>query len=122
MPTDEQYVALPKLYGAPQYSRPRVQVPQRPRPFDPDEMPIAAAQTADEQALYGSLPSHAFAAGGGVFLEDVHVDRLAVFTRRMLRPRPFLLRALINRLLSRQDDIDTDTDSELPPDDGTAPV
>ena len=118
MSTDEQHVALPKLYGAPQYSRPRVQVPQGPRPFDPDEMPIAAAQTDDERALYGALPSHAFAAGGGVFRDDIHVDRLAVFTRRMLRPRPFLLRALINRLIGRGADPDTD----VPPEDGTAPV
>jgi hypothetical protein len=81
-------------------------------------MPIAAAQTDDERALYGALPSHAFAAGGGVFRDDIHVDRLAVFTRRMLRPRPFLLRALISRLIARG----ADTDTDVPPEDGTAPV
>ena len=118
MSTDEQHVALPRLYGAPQYSRPRVQVPKGPRPFDPDEMPIAAAQTDDERALVGALPSHAYAPGGGVFLDEIRVARLKVLSRRILRPRPFLLRALINRLMGRA----TDAEAELPREDGTAAV
>ncbi len=102
MSTEEQHVALPRLYGAPQYARPPVRVPEKPRPFDPDEMPIDAVQTDDERHLFGSLPSHAFAAGGGVFLDDQTRNRLNAFGRRFPRPRPFLLRALIARLLGRE--------------------
>lgn len=102
MAIDEQHVALPKLYGAPQYARPRTQAPQGPRPFDPDEMPIEAVQSDDERQLFGALPAHAFAPGGGVFLDDLTVQRLTAFSRRILRPRPFLLRSLIYRLLGRE--------------------
>jgi hypothetical protein len=100
--TEEQHVALPKLVGAPQYSRPPLAVPARPRPFDPDEMPIDAFRTDDERALADSLPAHAYAAGGGVFLDDQMRNRLRSISRRFPRPRPFLLRALIVRVLGRQ--------------------
>jgi hypothetical protein len=102
VPTEEKHVALPKLYGAPQYARPPVPVEEQPRPFDPDEMPIDAFQTADERDLAESLPAHAFKAGGGVFLDDQMRHRLRSIGRRFPRPRPFLLRALIFRVLGRQ--------------------
>jgi hypothetical protein len=97
--SEEQHVALPKLYGGPQYSRPRVEVPARPRPFDPDEMPIDAAQSDEERRLFGSLPAHAFAAGGGLFLDDRTAGRLLALSRRFPKARPFFLRSLIHRLL-----------------------
>ena len=102
MSTEEQHVALPKLVGAPQYSRPPVVAPVQPRPFDPDEMPIDAFRTEDERDLAESLPSHAYKAGGGVFLDDQMRSRLRSISRRFPRPRPFLLRALIVRVLGRQ--------------------
>jgi hypothetical protein len=103
VPPEEQHVALPKLYGAPQYARPPVvAVVEQPRPFDPDEMPIDAFQTADERDLAESLPARAYAAGGGMFLDDQMRHRLRAIGRRFPRPRPFLLRALIFRVLGRQ--------------------
>ena len=99
MSTEEQHVALPKLYGAPQYARPPVVVSARPRPFDPDEMPIAATQTDDERDLLGSLPAHAFTAGGGFILDDQARSRINALGRRFLRARPFSLHALIARIL-----------------------
>jgi hypothetical protein len=50
------HVALPKLYGAPAYARPPA-VPVQPavRPFDPDELPLEAARTEEEQALASQL-------------------------------------------------------------------
>jgi hypothetical protein len=48
------HVALPKLYGQPSYSR-RGVVPERPRPIDPDDLPIAAFQTDDERDLAEAL-------------------------------------------------------------------
>jgi hypothetical protein len=38
------------LYGAPAYARAPKVVPETERPFDPDDLPIAAAQTDDERA------------------------------------------------------------------------
>lgn len=64
---DERQMALPKLYGAPSYRPPR-RVDESPRPFDPDELPITADLTADEIELVESLPSEAFAPGGGYVL------------------------------------------------------
>ena len=61
---DERQMALPKLYGAPAYRPPR-RVAEAPRPFDPDELPIAADLTADEAQLVESLPAEAFVPGGG---------------------------------------------------------
>jgi hypothetical protein len=50
MTMDEQrHLALPMLYGAPAYARPPVlAVATTPRPFDPDDLPLAAAMTAEE--------------------------------------------------------------------------
>lgn len=50
----DPYYALPKLYGAPSYARPRRVVAQSERPFDPDDLPIAAAQTEEERAWAAS--------------------------------------------------------------------
>jgi hypothetical protein len=99
---EQQHVALPKLVGGPKYTRPPAAVPVQPRPFDPDEMPIDAFRTEDERDLAESLPAHAFKAGGGVFLDDQMRQRLHSISRRFPRPRPFLLRALIVRVLGRQ--------------------
>jgi hypothetical protein len=84
--TDEQHVALPKLYGAPAYARPRRSVPDAPRPFDPDDLPIAAYQTDEERALAGS--------------ESNGHDGTSA-SQPQLQPRPFRLRALATRLLER---------------------
>jgi hypothetical protein len=55
----DPYFALPKLYGAPAYARPPKVVPETERPFDPDDLPIAAALTDDEPASTGA--PHSFA-------------------------------------------------------------
>lgn len=46
----DPYFALPKLYGAPAYARPPRVVPESERPFDPDDLPIAAEMTDEELA------------------------------------------------------------------------
>lgn len=53
MANDEQiHVALPKLYGAPAYARPKpVPVQVAERPFDPDELPLESLQTDEEREL-----------------------------------------------------------------------
>ena len=64
MAIDEQHVALPKLYGAPAYARPVAPVDPTPRPIDPDDLPIEAFRTDEEQELAAALPAYAFAGGG----------------------------------------------------------
>jgi hypothetical protein len=84
---DRGHVALPKLYGAPAYSRPRI-APTRPveRPFDPDELPLASELGPEELALVQQLTAHPYdgAASSG--------DMPASPERRStLRGRPFRL-------------------------------
>jgi hypothetical protein len=61
---DDDYIALPKLYGAPAYARPPSVAKTLERPFDPDELPIEAYQTEDDRDFRMTLPARAFAPGG----------------------------------------------------------
>lgn len=54
----DPFFALPKLYGAPNFGRaPTLVAEEGERPFDPDDLPIAAEQTEDERALARMLPA-----------------------------------------------------------------
>ena len=59
---DEQvHVALPKLYGVPAYARPPVvPVAAVERPFDPDDLPLEAERTREEQTLASELTAHPY--------------------------------------------------------------
>jgi hypothetical protein len=93
---DERSVALPKLYGAPAYARPPVSpVAPTPRPFDPDQLPLAVYQTEEERRHAELLPAHAYVVGGDR-------DRATGAHRGSgegLRPRLFNLRSIAGRLL-----------------------
>jgi hypothetical protein len=78
------HVALPKLYGAPAYARPPRQAEDAARPFDPDDLPIAAEMTEEERALLASDGS----LGSSV----------AVAEPEAMHPRPFSLRSFADRL------------------------
>ena len=99
MALDEQHVALPKLYGAPAYARPAAPVDLSPRPFDPDDLPIEAAQTAEDREIAANLPAHAYAPGGA------HLVSAAASGDGLpsLQPRPLSLRALAGRILGQPD-------------------
>jgi hypothetical protein len=94
-----QLSSPPRLYGAPAYARPPMPVEESPRPFDPDDLPIAATQTDEERAWVESLPPSAFAPGGGVVIGAGEAPSDAQGT---LQPRPFFLRALADRILRNQ--------------------
>ncbi len=99
MSTDEQHVALPKLFGAPAYARPSLPTTVSPKPFDPDDLPITAEQTDQERRFVSTLPARVYAPGGGV---SVVVDGRAAHDTgqsRALRARPLSLRAIAGRLL-----------------------
>jgi hypothetical protein len=99
---DEQHVALPKLYGAPAYARPSAPVATAPRPFDPDDLPIAALMTDDEREFASGLPARAWAPGGAIVdhqdaaahAHDGHVKPPG------LRPRALSLKTIAGKLLS----------------------
>jgi len=96
---DEQHVALPKLYGAPAYARPAPKVEPTPRPIDPDDLPLEAIRTDEEQQLAQALPAYAFGGGG-----DQATGTQAAYSAMLaghdpeLRPRPLSLRAIAGRL------------------------
>ncbi|MEO6206387.1 MAG: hypothetical protein ABIP77_00370 [Candidatus Limnocylindrales bacterium] len=103
MPTEEQHVALPQLYGAPAYARPVAPVPTAPRPLDPDDLPIEAAMSEEERAYAASLPARAWASSGGIAPapdgknygqhgQNGHGDP-------NLRPRQLSLRSIAGKLL-----------------------
>lgn len=101
MAIDEQHVALPKLYGAPAYARPAPIVEETvEKPFDPDDLPIAALQTPEERHLAATVPARSYAPGGGQ-----RTGQAAAFPATpsgqtpQLRPRPLSLRALAGRIL-----------------------
>jgi hypothetical protein len=95
---DEQHVALPKLYGAPAYARPAAPVATTPRPFDPDDLPIEAAQTDEERELAQSLPARAWAPGGGPTV-SMSGDGAASTTGTGIQPRSFSLKGIAGKLL-----------------------
>jgi hypothetical protein len=92
MPVEEEHLAHPHLYGAPAYARPPSAVEPTPLPLDPDDLPIAAAQTPQEQRLAEKLPARSY--------QSVSPVRLSRDEPR-LEPRPLLLRALADRILRR---------------------
>ena len=91
----QQHVALPKLYGASATGRPAPVVAEAPRPFNPDELPVAAELTEDERDLIEKLPPEAFRPGGGYILGSEDPDRDEAAQRRRM---PSFLRALTGRL------------------------
>jgi hypothetical protein len=91
----QQHVALPKLYGASATGRPAPVVAEAPRPFNPDELPVAAELTEDERDLIEKLPPEAFRPGGGYILGSDEGNRDEAAQRRRM---PSFLRALTGRL------------------------
>ena len=91
MSIDEQHIALPKLYGAPAYGRPL----DIERPFDPDELPLEAHRTDEEQEFVELLPARAYAPGGATLGRLTHTDAGTTD----LRPRTFSLRGIAGRFL-----------------------
>ena len=98
MAMDEQHIALPKLYGAPEYGRPPRNIEVTPSPFDPDDLPIEAVMTDEEREVASKLPAHAFAPGGTHGREA-----LADGGEPRLDPRPLSLKALAGRVLGRNE-------------------
>lgn len=98
MAIDEQHVALPKLYGAPAYARPTPKVEPTPRPVDPDDLPIEAIRTDEEQQLAEALPAYAFSDGAAQATGTQAYTAMFAGEGPELRARPLSLRAIAGRL------------------------
>jgi hypothetical protein len=94
-PMDEQFVhiALPKLYGAPAYARPPIQVIQTPRPLNPDDLPIVALMSDEDMEILALVPEMgdrvpATPAGGVATLApDIEPRRSRAFSLRGVADR-----------------------------------
>lgn len=64
MYAEAEHIAHPRLHGAPAYGRPQLRAVPAARPLDPDDLPIAAEQTAEERAFVERLLSGAHDPGG----------------------------------------------------------
>lgn len=71
----DPFFAFPALYGAPAYARPPKHVEDADRPFNPDDLPLAADQSEEESALLRDLG-----------LVGRYQGRLAMATVESLRP------------------------------------
>ncbi len=92
MPADEEHVAHPRLYGAPAYARPPLQITPTALPLDPDDLPIAVEQTPEEREIAERLLASPY----GV------AERLAVTEAApKVRPQPLRLGALAGKILRR---------------------
>ena len=97
MSIDEQHIALPKLYGAPAYSRPAAPVAVTPRPLDPHDLPLVAHQNEDELEANASINARAYAADGTLSFGDDGGPSSTGASH--LQPRSLSLRAIAGRLI-----------------------
>ena len=91
MPSEEQHVALPKLYGAPAYARPPRSIDQIERPVDPDDLPLEVERTVEEQEFVSRLAGSAFAP----VLLATHNGESG---HGQIQARPFKLRGITGKL------------------------
>lgn len=97
---EQQHVALPKLYGQPAYARPTRPAAEVPKPFDPDDLPLAVALSDEEKHWVDSLPARAYQPGGGIRIGDGQASRTAASPAH-ISGRPFRLKTLAGKLLQR---------------------
>ena len=89
-PEEEMHVAHPRLYGAPAYARPALSITQPTLPPDPDDLPLAAEQTPEEQAIAEQLLAMPFGVAQPEAAPEPEPERrpqpiLSVLTGRLLR-------------------------------------
>jgi hypothetical protein len=91
---DQVHVALPKLYGAPAYARPKATpVATVDRPFDPDSLPLESQQTDAERELTNELAARPW--DGSEQADALGSSREG---SPMLRGRPFRLGSITRRI------------------------
>jgi hypothetical protein len=96
---EEHHVALPKLYGAPAYARPPRLIEERPRPIDPDDLPIEAFRTGEDVELLQATRSDGGNGHGSNGLALAGRNGSGGGASIAMAPRPFSLKSL-SRFLS----------------------
>ena len=89
--SEENHVALPKLYGAPAYARPPRTIEQIERPVDPDDLPLELERTVEEKEFASRI-------GGSAFAPILVATQNGHATHGQLQARPFKLRGLTGKL------------------------
>jgi hypothetical protein len=96
--SDEQNMALPRLYGGPAYSRPPRPAQEIVRPFDPDELPLEAERTDGDPAHADQLMGNSWGPTKAASTKPkaTRRGRAAKLAKGAggLQGRPFRLRAL----------------------------
>jgi hypothetical protein len=92
---EEQYIALPKLYGAPPYARPPRLYEQIDRPPDPDDLPLEAFRAEDDMGVGPAVAGSPAGGSEAVLAEPQGRGQ----PEPGLQPRSFSVRAL-GRFLS----------------------
>ncbi len=93
MSAEDEHVAHPRLYGAPAYARPPLSITPTAPPLGPDDLPIAAEQTPEEQAVAERLLAAPYSLADRPQATDDDEPQL--------RPQPLLLSVLASRILRR---------------------
>lgn len=89
---DDEHVAHPRLYGAPAYTRPPLTVTPTALPISPDDLPLAVAQTREEQAIAARLEERPYLVARPPEPASTGPD---------MPPQSLPLRALAGRILRR---------------------
>ena len=95
----DPFFSFPALRGAPAYARPPKYADDFERPFDPDDLPLAAEQSEEESALLrdlglvGRYQPHLMAASAERSLSGPNADASAPARRLSLRAFTELVRS-----------------------------
>ena len=100
MSTDQEHVALPRLYGGPAYGLRRMAAVQSELPLCSDDLPIENYRSPEDQALATELLARAYVQQRG----EAGVRPAAAIDVQgngppQLRGAPLLLRAIAGRLI-----------------------
>ncbi len=91
MSSEENHVALPKLYGAPAYARPPRTIEEIERPIDPDDLPLELDRTDEEHEFASRI-------AGDMFAPILVTPTNGHNGHGQLEARPFRLRGLTEKL------------------------
>lgn len=91
MSSEENHVALPKLYGAPAYARPPRSSDPIERPVDPDDLPLEVERTPEETEFAARI-------AGSAFAPTIVAPTNGHAHHREIPAHPFRLRTLTGKL------------------------
>lgn len=79
------HFAMPRLSGAPAYARPLRPIPPGERPFDPDDLPLEAFRTEEDELLLAEIGRRRSAAAAANVMAPSSQGGLRSIAARLLR-------------------------------------